>query len=302
MKVHEEVISGLNIEPFKNSANNSIDVPNGFFKIPFLMASYAVKNSGKTTAVANLLSRYRKIGRCHRIFLLAPTAHANKNIWGTLIADDDIFTSPSQGSLDNVLDLIREEAEDYNRYKSNTKAYQEFKAMEREMISGKRCFMPEDVLLHAHEHDFFKGPPKYKYASHPCIFLVIDDCFASPLFSQSSQANSLANLATKHRHLFGIGCSIVITMQAYKASAGVISRALRPNFDIICLYRFKDQSVVTGFFEELAASDMTLQQFIQLYEYCTREPFNFMTLYNGQVRKNWDAILSIDTYEESDSH
>lgn len=299
--IHEEVVSGLDIKPFAASANNSIDVPEGHFKVPFLMASYAVKNSGKTTAVANLLKRYRKIGRCHRIFLLAPTAAANKNIWGDLVAESDIYTAANQGSLDNILADINEEAEEYNMFKANTRLYQDFKRMQQELLSGTRQVMPEDLLLHALEHDFFKGPPMYKYASHPCIFLIIDDCFASPLFAQSSQANSLANLATKHRHLYGIGVSIIVTMQAYKAAAGVISRALRPNFDIVCLYKFKDQSVLNGFYDELVASDMTLAQFSKLYDHCTREPYSFMTLYNGQVRKKWDTILSIKNHEAADS-
>jgi hypothetical protein len=254
---------------------------------------YAVKNGGKSTAVASLLRQYKKIKRCHRVFLLSPTAQANGNIWGSLVDPDDIFNSPTQTSLDEILSLVEAEAFEYREYQNNLQAYKQYKEIEQSLALGLTVDVPDDLLLTSIENDFFRGPPKYKYDGFPCLYIVIDDCFASPLFSNATCDNSLPNLATKHRHMYGVGVSIIVTMQAFKSQTGVVSRALRPNIDIVCLYKFKDPKVITGFYEELASSDMKIEDFLNLYQHCTSDAFSFMTLYKGEIRKKWDKILSI---------
>jgi hypothetical protein len=132
------------------------------------------------------------------------------------------------------------------------------------------------------------------------MFLVIDDCQSSAIFNSSTkEKNNLSNLCIKNRHIGGdrFGLSIIIAMQNWKSQQGSVSRAIRQNMTVICLWRYRDDKLIDDIYSEVA-SDVTREQFQKAYDYATSgDRWNYCMIEfqpKFRIRRNFEEIILLD--------
>lgn len=278
-----------------------ISVPDELPPLPGLFGFFGVRGSGKTTAAQSLLRKYKAAGLMHRLFLITPTYESNRFLFDGLLQDTgDVFESTTQASLDEVINRVHAEAEEWRIYKSNKKLWHEFQLQKKEYVRGKRKEIDPELVGEVMQAglgdlDTF---PDYKYGDcdHPCMWLVLDDIQSSSLLNQSTKVpGNLANLCIKHRHIAGrFGVNIIMCFQNWKMQVGALSRALRANLTACALFGYRDKKIVDSIYEEVS-QEVSLEVFQQCYDYATQpNKWDFLFVEFGsdvRLRKNLDELI-----------
>lgn len=270
---------------------------------PFLIAAYGCRGSGKSTAIASMLRKYKEANAAHRIFLISPTHKSNKFLWEGLVDSDDVFEDANQASLDEVITRAESEAEEWKLYCENEIIWREYKQQERQFIDGRIPKIDEELLsaaIQAGVANMDSYPPyKWPGCKHPCLILCIDDCQSSSLFNPSTKVkNNLSNLAIKHRHVGGGrehgGLSIVVALQSYKSQTGVLSRALRSNMTACMIWGLRDEKMISNIHEEMGR-EIDEETFFAAYDYCIQDRHDCCMLEFSplRIRRNLDEVLDL---------
>ena len=272
MKVKK--INGLQIKPPKKSAF-TIETPENLPKLHTLLVASGRRGGGKSVAVSNFIRMLLDAEVLDRVILISPTYYSNKEIFEPLnIADDDII-EPTKDSVKEVVAKVEEDKAEYDEYLEKKKKYEEYQKL---IKSDKPIYDIDPLkLLEFMEYGFMEGEEpvwKYKHERVPRIFLIVDDCMGTALFNRGS---GLTNLCIKHRHIAeGTGISIAMLTQSYCANEG-LPRPIRENATLLLLFKNTQEQQLKKIYSEVG-DKLTEEQFNGLFEYSTKEPYNFLTI------------------------
>jgi hypothetical protein len=275
--------------------------PAHLFPLHTVAAFIGSCGSGKSHAAVSLVRDYVDHGCFSRVFVISPTFASNPcfDALSHVIDMGDVYQNHG-GEASAVSDVQRKVEEAGARYRAEAKyaaAYQRFAEHKEE---------PGDEALLEKEN--FRPPVDQDM---PSMCLVIDDCSHSPIFT-TSQDNPFANIVLRHRHVGGIGLSIVFCVQTYRTG---VPKALRQGaIRQLCVFPTKDHTQTDALWEEVG-NLVTKEKFYELYKRATKgSEHNFLLIDVNppgttfaerlmfRFRKNFDELLVVkDDDEDSES-
>lgn len=225
------------------------------------------RGSGKTYSIVKLLKQYERFGIvdtdnneqvAQRVVLFSPTVDANPVFTSLRNYDGekDSITEYSDIKLEEIVDQVKVEREETLQYKRKLKLYNKFRKCKH--IDE----LDHDELMELELMDFEPPiPPKYP---NGCVnFFVFDDLIGSNAF-KSTGKSFLTNLVLRNRHL---GINILIATQSLKA----IPKSIRTNTSVFAIFRYASKKIIIEDLYEEVSNLLTLEQFEELYEYCTQD-------------------------------
>ena len=298
-------VEKLNQYPVRVPAKSAfaIETPPQELPLHQLLVSCAKRGGGKTSSLVSKMMDYQKQGLCDRIFVCSPTLGSNKAVLEQLqIADDDMFGNPTRESLIEIVRKIEIEGEEWREY---LKKLENYKRLIKILKSKKPIEnIDPEFLLRCLDDESLLEPPRSRYGHSPRLFIFLDDCMGTDVFS-TSKNSPFISMCLRHRHLGGdgIGASIFMAIQSYTGQGSALPRCVRQNVTTLCLFKSKDKKSVDKIVEE-CCEDIDEAQFRECYAVATKEPFNFLcinfaaTESKFRFRKNWDELLILPEPDE----
>ena len=160
-------------------------------------------------------------------------------------------------------------------------------------MSGKRLDNKELLRLYTMLNPMTEtlDKPVQTYDKLPYLAVVLDDLGGTPAFKNGN--NFLNSIVCKSRHF--LTNFFVCVQHPYQCP-----RALRSQCSHVILFQTKDKKLL----EELAkenCSHLAPDEFVQLYQHATREPYDFMLcdFKTNEVRRNFDEVLTLKSLKEN---
>jgi len=260
-----------------------------------IFVAVARRKGGKSVAVSNLA----RMMDFDRVFLISPTATSNKTILDPLGIDpEDIYEDlDDKNIINNVIEKINEERDDYENYLEQMKEYKKF----LKMLNEPSVSIPDEMLLQFYHGGLFQ-PPQHRWnGKKPKLALIVDDAQNSKVFS----GKMLSNLCIKHRH-YGqlkegnaIGISVFIMAQNYKCVSGGLPKPVRGNATGWLLFKNFNEKEKQFVAEELAIDNIHKDDFIMMWDdICDSAPHTFLFVdmdkkdhHQSAFRKNFSEFI-----------
>lgn len=257
------------------------------------------KGTGKTYKLVQLLKLYEEskikdendIEYEIRTILICPTASSGANeIFKTLKSlnqEEDIHLEYSDELILKILDDIKLKQEHFNEYLEYKKLYNKFKKMR-----NINKLENEDLIL-LEEYDYMEPEEIFKDVKPEINFIIFDDLAGTSAYTKKSKS-ILNNLVIKHRHL---KTNLIFTTQSFK----VIPSIIRTNIDIYVIFKSSSYNeILNKIFEDISGY-IKKEDFIQLYEYATKEKNDALIIINNSMGgsgtkfyKNWSYELLLN--------
>ena len=252
--------------------------PEHLFELHFMGAFVGHCESGKTNACVNMVQEYMKHDSFSRIFLLCPSIESNGPIFSTLpIAQEDVFTNRHtvQADIEDILTRIKQDVDDWNEVKGYYDAY-------HRVLRGDGDWH-DDALVKAMNYQEAKDP-----GPRPCPLIILDDLSHSPIYS-TARDNPFINLALRHRHVHGVGVTILSLNQTFRTG---LPLAWRQNCSVFFIYRTMDENELEAIHQELG-NMIDYKTFVKMLMAATDTKHSFLTVdrKKKQFRQNFDVIL-----------
>lgn len=294
MQIQTEDIETFDSKPIKHekihyAQCSDKNAPRCFFLSLFVGA----RNSGKTFGICKLIKHFEKHkvytkngDEVHqRVILFSPTVFANPILKALKhLDDDDIYTSYSDEMLVQVVDDIKRERDETDRYHKELAVWKRFLRVKRE-----EDLSPDDI--YALNMMGWEAPNKPKYEHGVCNHIIFDDLLGSSCF-KSVGKSAMNQLCLKNRHL---QCNIFIATQSLRQ----IPKALRNNANLFVLWRFANKKMVLNDLFEEVSGILNPEQFEQVYDFATKNDHDHLTIdcTNGDkknmLRRNFDTRIII---------
>ena len=260
-----------------------------------IFVAVARRKGGKSVAVSNLA----RMMDYDRVFLISPTATSNKAILDPLkIGPEDVFEDlDDKNVINNVIQKINEERDEYEAYLEQMKEYKKF----LKMLNEPTSMIPDEMLLQFYTNGLFQ-PPKHKWGGRkPKLALIVDDCQNSKVFS----GKMLPSLCVTHRH-YGqlkegnaLGISVFIMAQNYKCVSGGLPKPVRGNATGWMLFKNFNDTEKKFVAEELAIDNINKDDFISMWDNCCDSaPHTFLFVdmdkkahHQSAFRKNFNEFI-----------
>jgi hypothetical protein len=283
-----------------NGSPDSRETPNDFLKLPFVMLSVAKRMSGKTCSMSQFLHIMHKMQTLDRVILISPTYLNNKHYFdGLPLLETDVLEA-TEDSAQQVMDILDQEAKQYDEYHANMKKWNLF----QKAIKSRTPINNIDANLMLFYHDV-REKPTHKYNGRkPVIVAFWDDCQNTDAFAPTKR-NKLNFLTIKHRHQGmtrfdkSIGCNLMFACQNYTSNTGGISKTIRGNTTILCVFKNKNQKEIDLIAEE-CSGEICINSFKSLHCKATESEYGFLTIdfnkkkeHPSMFRKCWNEWLSI---------
>lgn len=294
-------VKKIKLIPKKIDKKAFVHTPEYLPKLHCLCVVAGSRGSGKTYSTTNLIRFYKKEGLCDKCIIISPTGISNKVFYEDLINDEqDIISDVQNSTIGRVIEIIEQEAQDYESYKHIKDLFAAWKKFERKKIDIDD--IDPEMLLEFEKYQIWdmEEPPKWKYKDDtrpPLIHVMLDDCMGTNLMKSSGP---LINFAIKHRHIAGIGCSLYILTQSYIAVSST-PRSIRENATVVILFRVRDEKLKEQLAQEATPAQYSPEQFLEAFEYATGDDIhNFLMLdYSAKkghiLRKNFDTLIDFDS-------
>jgi len=262
----------LKVKPFKKPAF-SIDTPEDYFKMNHVIVYSGKKQGGKTNACMYYVMKLLKEKIIDDYIVCSATYQSNKEMF-QFPHETNVVDPLDKTAIDQVIEIITQAKEEYEEYLQKLKRYNEFKKdIARRSVSLEDIFMTYGMEV----YEFMEEKPKCKYHRVPRFYVIFDDILGTPLMSSSTRG--LTNFIIKHRHIAdGTGCSVAILTQSYSSQNG-LNRVIRENTNVLCLFSNTDDAQLEKIYDEnINPREITIEQFKNLFETATNEPFAFLTI------------------------
>ncbi len=260
-----------------------------------IFVAVARRKGGKSVAVSNLA----RMMDFDRVFLISPTATSNKAILDPLGIDpEDVFEDlDDKNIINNVIEKINQERDEYEQYLEQLKEYKKF----LKMLNEPTTSIPDEMLLQFYNGGMF-SPPQHRWnGKKPKMALIVDDAQNSKVFS----GKMLSNLCIKHRH-YGqlkegnaLGISVFIMAQNYKCVSGGLPKPVRGNATGWMLFKNFNEKEKQFVAEELAIDNIHKDDFINMWDdICDSAPHTFLFVdmdkkdhHQSAFRKNFSEFI-----------
>ena len=293
-------VKNLQIVPPKNESGSYETTPD-MPKMHQVCVIVGKRAAGKSVAAVNLIE---KLGFDYSI-VVSPTMASNKELFKRLKIEHSFEDPDDLTTIDQIKEIVLNEAKDYERYKHEMK---EYNSLMRDIKEGK--YLDDNMLLKYFENntnginDFVK--PKHRWDGRkPRIAVLFDDMLGSMMYSKPRKINALA---TYSRHLGGleeggsIGVSLFFLIQSFKAQTGGLSRVIRNQCTSLLLFRTKDLKELDDVADS-CGGEISKETFIKVYDYAIEtggdHPFLFIDLHRkpnhpSMFRVKFDKYIIID--------
>jgi len=295
----EQKVTGIDDNPINVKKK---DVPQStnkalpsFFNTQLYIGS---KGTGKTYKLVQLLRLYEdspikdKSGQTYdmRIILIAPTAYSGANeVYKSLNSLDpiDIHLEYTDDLLLSIIDDIKTKNDEFDEYLVYQNLYKKFLKIK----SLEQLTTEEFEILEGHDYQ----TPEEAYGEiKPIVtWIIFDDLIGMGAFNNKAKS-VISNLTIKHRHL---RVNLAFTTQSFKKIPPVV----RTNIDIYVIFKSSSYNeVLNKIFEDISGY-LTLDNFIELYEYATDAKNDALIIINNSLDKkgisyfkNWHRQLFIE--------
>lgn len=291
---------GKDTEP-SQGVSNEYKTSHYAIRQPCLMYVSAVRNSGKSFSVSKLVTQAQKEKTFDRIYFISPSFLSNKAYFGKLINDEDVF-EPTKDSIQNVIDCVEQEKEEFEEFLRKKKDYEDFVTK----LRSKKDFTDDEIFrfqeLGFLDEDHEKPKWKYPVVRPPQSLVILDDILSSPAILQSS---GLTKIATLNRHIAPLsqpygdrsacGLAVIIISQTYCMPQG-ISRTLRENLTHLLIFKNKQEKQLAKIRDELGSA-VDEDKFMTAYKHSTKEKYgNLLVDFNPRCptltfRKNLNELI-----------
>lgn len=298
--ITEKKVSGINNTPILIKKKNVPQSTNQSLPLMFNTQLYiGSKGTGKTYKLVQLLKLYEDskikdndgIEYEIRTILISPTANSGANeIFKTLNSldfENDVHLEYNDELLLKILDDIKKKDDEFNEYINYKKLFNKFKKIK----NIKK--LNDDELEILEQNEFMDPDQVFAEVKPKVIFLILDDLVGSGAFSKKSKS-VLSNLVIKHRHL---KTNLIFTTQSFKAIPSII----RTNIDIYAIFKSSSYDQILNKIYDDISGFVKKDDFIQLYEYATKEKNDCLTIINNSMGgsgtkfyKNFDTQLLIN--------
>jgi hypothetical protein len=298
--ITEKKVSGINNMPILIKKKNVPQSTNQSLPLMFNTQLYiGSKGTGKTYKLVQLLKLYEDskikdndgIEYEIRTIVIAPTINSGANeVYKSLKSIDfenDVHLEYNDELLLKILDDIKKKDDEFNEYINYKKLFNKFKKIK----NIKK--LNDDELEILEQNEFMDPDDVFAEVKPKVIFLILDDLVGSGAFSKKSKS-VLSNLVIKHRHLKS---NLIFTTQSFKAIPSII----RTNIDIYAIFKSSSYDQTLNKIYDDISGFVKKDDFIQLYEYATKQKNDCLTIINNSMAKsgtlfykNWDTELFIN--------
>ena len=303
--VRTQKLKNFKVNPIDNSTHKPPQIDN----LPTLHGIFlatAVRNSGKSQAVADLIRKYGKAFDVVKI--ICPTWESNEKLFESILKKPppededrvDVYTEANNADLQSFVDYLEEEKEDLDRYHQEM---EEWNLFQKQLKTLSIANVSDDLIMQFYDEVQDKYiKPHHKWGGKPpSVALLIDDCMASELLKPHNKA--FIRFCVCHRHLFGIGCSIFLTTQAFKCLGG-LAKAVRTNLCAVMMWRNHNPKEYDAIKEECTA-EIPPEIFDAAYKYAVdndaNSGYDFLfidffpkDIHPSPLRKNFDEFIMVD--------
>jgi len=259
------------------------------------------RGQGKTHACSKLISQAQKEKTFDSIYLISPSALSNKSYFERFIPDENIY-KPTKDSIEQVIQRVEEERDEWEEYLKKKKLYDDFVAV----LGSKRDLTDFEIFrfesLGFLDEHMSKPVWKYKQIRPPTSAVILDDVLGSALL----KSNKLEELFSTNRHIAplhephsgrsALGLSIYILAQSYRCPGGV-GRIIREQITELTLFKNRQRKQINVIRDELA-SVVSEDKFERALDYATSKPYGHLTVSFGNLacptltfRENFNNLI-----------
>ena len=282
----------------KSKFDNNWSTSHYMFNHPQLHLITAPRGTGKTHLMSKIVLAGIKEKLYDRIFLISPTAQSNlKQLQDLNIQEEDIFL-PDVNAIQNVMDEVEAERDEYQKYLDEMKIYQDIINNNNNDFTDEDFELIEDFII----EDKLTAP-KYKRPNprRPQCIVILDDIINTPVMSTGSSIN---RLFTINRHIApmsgggALGLGVIILTQTYSTTNGHgLSRGIRENLTELTIFQNKQEGQLQKMISEFGGA-ISEERFRQAYDIAIREEYDSLTISFGRLacdtlrfRKNLNSFI-----------
>lgn len=231
----------LGTVPHHPNEKHRVPLPDGVPRPPILGFFVAKRGQGKSTAAVRLLKYYvdhsPPVFQKKFTYVISPTAESQKHLWDHVgIEDENVFVASTEKRvreiIEGIVEVLREEKLKYDEDQDYLVAY-------RKLMSGAELTPREELLLDMRDCQPLDNPTEW-----PRPILVLDDMSHLKVMDRPW----FISLCLRHRHLAGgVSLSMIAICQSLR---GGLSRVVRQNCSLICLWSTHDKTALDDLYEE----------------------------------------------------
>lgn len=247
------------------------------FQFYFNSLHIGARQSGKTYSVVQMIKHYEKnkimkdgVEYKLRTHLISPTIQANQ-IYQSLDSLDmkkDIHDDYSDKLLLDILDDIKAEKKQYEKYLLYKKYYEKFNKTPENKLEKLYDEAPEIFIL-LEEYDY-QNPKDIKQELPKLNIIIMDDLLGSDAFTKKTKS-VLTNAMIKNRHMGVVFCLLVQSIKA-------VPKNIRLNCSVFQLASFKNKKVILEDIYEEVSNVIGIDQFEELYDHATAKPYGSLII------------------------
>ena len=253
-----------------------IPLPDGVPKPPILGMYVAKRGQGKSTACVRLLKYYvdhkPAVFDKDLIFIISPTAESQKHLWDHIgVFDENIYTATTsiqvQGIINDITDILKERKEKYDADQEYLEAYEA-------LMKEKQLTPRQEFILDQRDAQPLEHPAPWP---RPC--LMLDDLSHMKVLDKPW----FISLCLRHRHVAGgVSLSMMIICQSLH---GGLSRVVRQNCSLICLFSTHDKTCIDDLYKECSHL-LDQNEFDAVFENATDDFHAFLAVDLSQTDPN----------------
>jgi len=263
------------------------------FQFYFNSLHIGARQSGKTFSVVQMIKHYEKnkitrdgVEYKIRTHLISPTIQANE-IYQSLDSLDfkkDAHNDYSDALLLSIIDNIKAEKKEYDKYLLYKKSYEKFAKTPESKLD--KLYDEEPWIFNLLEEYDYQNPKDIKHEPLKVHIVVLDDLLGSDAFTKKTKS-VLTNAMIKNRHM---GICFALLVQSIKA----VPKNIRLNCSVFQLASFKNKKVILEDIYDEVSNVIGINQFEELYDYATSKPYGSLIIdtTNGKrFLSNFDSEL-----------
>jgi hypothetical protein len=266
------------------------------FQFYFNSLHIGARQSGKTHSVIQMIKHWEKnkimkdgVEYKIRTHLISPTIQANE-IYQSLESLDmkkDAHDDYSDALLLSIIDDIKAEKKEYDKYLLYKKSYEKFAKTPESKLD--KLYDEEPWIFNLLEEYDYQNPKDIKHEPPKVHIVVLDDLLGSDAFTKKTKS-VLTNAMIRNRHM---GINFALLSQSIRS----IPKNIRLNCSVFQLAAFKNKKVILEDIYDEVSNVVDLDTFSKLYDHSTAKPYGSLIIdtTNGKrFLSNLDCELFIE--------
>lgn len=253
-----------------------IPLPDGVPRPPILGMFVGKRGQGKSTAAVRLIKYYTdynpEVFQKELTYVISPTAESQTHLWEHIgIPEENVFTSTTSPEvkkvIDGIIDILKGKKDQYDEDQEYLEAYDAL-CKDRELTPR------QEYLLEKRDCEPLEDPEPWP---RPC--LILDDLSHMKVLDKPW----FVSLCLRHRHVAnGVSLSMMILCQSLH---GGLSRVVRQNCSLICLFTTHDKTCIEDLYKECSHL-LDRDEFDAVFENATDDFHSFLAVDLSQKDAN----------------